>query len=75
MAISERHVSFWPKTDIGPDQREFKKSSPGFESGAAKRDQINGYYFVCGLALSAGVSFEPLWLLADMYICRCLVVC
>jgi hypothetical protein len=40
-------------------------------SGAKTQDLRNAYCFTCGLALLAGVSFEPLWDFADMYIFLC----
>lgn len=47
------------------------KNAPDYGSGATKQDLTNGYCFVCGLALVAGDSFEPLWDPADMYIFLC----
>jgi len=38
----------------------------GPKSGATR--WTYGYCFICGLAVLAGVIFEPLWLFADMYI-------
>jgi hypothetical protein len=50
-----------------PRLSRVQKRSPGIESGAAKPRVRNGYLVV--------FSFEPLWLLVDMYILLwCLVV-
>ena len=47
---------------------EFKKEPRNDEARGYQLGPQNGYCFICGLALPAGVSFEPLWLFADMNI-------
>jgi hypothetical protein len=52
-------------------QESSSKKNPGqqiAESPGSLTGLLNGYCFICGLAVPAGLIFELLWVFADMYI-------